>query len=465
MTSLWRGYIIPHVMSTFFTHDKSFYKTLFSLLGFVALQNVVAYTINMADNIMLGRYSEISLSGAAAVNQIFFLVQQLGIAIGATVVALSAQYWGQKKTGPIRTFTGYALKLSFIVSVCLIISASIFPVQFCAIFSNDPLIIAEGAAYLKVVVWSFALFLISNVLYSALRAVGIVKISFYTSIVTLVINCGINYLLIFGSFGCPEMGITGAAVGTITARAVEFVIILIYCKKDRVLALVDNIREVFRADKVFREDFYYLFVPNMGASVLWAMASPIQTAILGHISSDAIAANSVSSTFYQYEKVVVSAMSTCSSVVIGQAIGRGNDEEVKQYGRTLSVLDIILGIILGLLMIALKDPLLSIYNLNPNAISLAGELIILQGFIMMGMSYQMPVSFGIMQGAGDARFTMKMNLISTWAIVMPLTFLSAFLWHLPVVWIVFVIQSDQFFKCIPVFIHFRSYKWIKHLTR
>lgn len=450
---------------SFLTKDKSFYKTLLSLFVFIVLQNVIAYTVNMADNIMLGRYSETALSGAAAVNMIFYMIQQFGISVAVTIVTLSAQYWGKKQTGPIRTFTGIALKLSAIVSACIIAAGFLFPEALCSIFTSDPMVLAEGSKYLRIVVWSFGLFCLSNCFYAALRAVGIVKISFYTSIVTLIVNCVINYLLIFGSFGLPEMGITGAAIGTITARAVEFIIILVYCKKDRVLALVDNMREVFRHDRILQKDFYKLYVPNMAASVLWAMASPVQTAILGHMSSDALAANSVSSTFYQYAKVVISAISTCSGVVIGQAIGRGDDEVVKQYGRTLSVIDVCLGALLALMMVLLKDPLLSLYSLNPNALKLAGDLIILQAVIMVGMSYQMPVSFGIIQGAGDAKFTMKMNLISTWAIVMPLTFIAAFLWHLSPLWIVFIIQSDQLFKCIPVFIRFRKYTWIRHLTR
>ena len=258
---------------SFLTKDKNFYRKFFGLLGFVVLQNVIAYTINMADNIMLGRYSEVSLSGAAAVNMIFFLIQQFGISVGTTVVALSSQYWGKNQTGPIRTFSGYALKLSIIVSVCIIFAGVVFPEPMCRIFTGDPVIVAEGAKYLRIVVWSFGLFCLSNCFYSALRAVGIVKISFYSSIVTLAVNCVINYLLIFGSFGLPEMGIVGAAIGTITARAVEFVIIVIYCKRDRVLALFDNIRELFRADALLRSDFYRLYVPNMAATVLWESPS------------------------------------------------------------------------------------------------------------------------------------------------------------------------------------------------
>ena len=140
-------------------------------------------------------------------------------------------------------------------------------------------------------------------------------------------------------------------------------------------------------------------------------------------------------------------------------------ERVKQEARTLSVLDIVVGIVLAALLIVLRKPLLSLYTLTPAAYALADSLILLQALIMVGMSYQMPVSMGIIQGGGDAKFTMKMNLICTYLIVMPLTFMGAFWWKVPVVALVFIIQSDQLFKCLPVWLRFKNYTWIRKLTR
>jgi Na+-driven multidrug efflux pump len=199
--------------------------------------------------------------------------------------------------------------------------------------------------------------------------------------------------------------------------------------------------------------------------VLWGVSVPMQTAILGHLSADAIAANSVATTFYQYLKVIVMAMSSTSAVMIGNAIGKGDLRRIKSDARTLAVLDVVIGLILGIVLILLRHPLLSLYNLSDTATTMALHLIVIMGFVMVGMSYQMPVSFGIIQGGGDAGFTMKMNMISTWCIVMPLSFMAAFWWKLPVEWVVVVIQSDQIFKGLPTFIRMRSYKWIKKLTR
>ncbi|MCD8365875.1 MAG: MATE family efflux transporter [Clostridiales bacterium] len=449
---------------TFFIKDKSFYKTLFRMLIIVALQNIVAYSVNMADNIMLGSYSQEALSGAATVNQIFFMVQQFALSIGNALVALSAQYWGQHRPGPIRTLTGISLKLGLIISAVILLICGFFPELVLRIFTNSPEIIAEGKAYLLMVMWSFALFIITNILMAALRAVGTVNISFYISVVSLIVNVGINYVLIFGKFGMPEMGIRGAAVGTLIARMLELVIVVIYIAKiDRKLHLFQ--RDMWHYNRELKQDYTKVYLPIMCAQVLWGVSVPMQTAILGHLSADAIAANSVATTFYQYLKVVVIAMSSTSAVMIGNAIGRGERQHIRAAGRTLSVIDVIIGVALGLALIALRKPLLSLYSLNDNATMLALRLIVLMGFIMIGMSYQMPVSFGVIQGGGDTTFTMKMNMICTWCIVMPLSFMAAFWWKWPVVLVVLVIQSDQIFKCLPVYLHFRKYQWMKKLTR
>ncbi len=449
---------------TFFTKDRDFYKSLFHMLIIVALQNLVAYSVNMADNIMLGSYSQNALSGAATVNQIFFMVQQFALAIGNALVVLASQYWGEKRTAPIRKLSGIALKLGIICSAVIIVICAFFPDWLLGIFTKSPEIIAEGKEYLFLIQWTFVLFILTNVLMAVLRSVETVKISFYISVVSLIVNVGINYCLIYGHFGLPEMGIRGAAIGTLVARILEFAIVLIYILKvDKKLHLFQ--RDLFVVDQELRRDYTKVCIPIMCSQVLWGVSVPMQTAILGHLSADAIAANSVATTFYQYLKVIVIAMSSTSAVMIGNAIGRGDLKRIKSDARTLAVIDVLIGLALGIALILLRKPLMSMYNLTDDATTMALHLIVIMGFIMVGMSYQMPVSFGIIQGGGDAGFTMKMNMISTWCIVMPLSFMAAFWWKLPVELVVIIIQSDQIFKGLPTFIRMRSYKWIKKLTR
>ncbi len=451
--------------SAFFTKDKEFYRTLFPMLITVAMQNLIAYSVNMADNLMLGTYSQLALSGAAIVNQIFFMVQQFANSVANSLVALAAQYYGQKRLKPVRSVTGTSLRLGIIVMAIVLILSQTIPVPILRIFTSQESIIAQGKIYLRIVSWSFPLFVITQILMAALRVVQTVKISFWVSVVSLIVNVCINYLLIFGKFGFPSMGIAGAAIGTVIARTVELIIVLVYLFRfDKKLRLFAN-RDILATDKLLSRDYRKVYFPIMCSSVLWGVSVPMQTAILGHLSDNAIAANAVATTFYQYLKVIIVAMSSTSAVMIGASIGRGDTERVKSDARTMACIDVLIGLVLGGALVLLRGPLLSLYDLEPDAMRMAHNLIAIMGIIMVGMSYQMPVSFGIIQGAGDGKFTMKMNMISTWCIVMPLSFAAAFWWKLPVEWVVVFIQSDQIFKGLPTFIHFRKYNWMKKLTR
>ena len=421
----------------FFTQERSFYRQLFSIFIMVALQNLVAYSVNMIDNVMMGSYSQTSLSGAATVNQIFFLVQQTAISVCDANIILASQYYGQGRMSPVRKIAGVSLKLGlgcglFFAAVC-----GLFPVQLLHFFTRDAAIIEQGQMYLQIILFTFPLFILTNV-------------------------------LIFGRFGFPEMGIRGAAVGTLTARIAELLIVLGYVRfRDKKLQLFSE--NFLSCGRQLTVDFLRVAAPVMAASLLWAVSVPLQTAILGHLpgpdASDAIAANSVATTFYQYLKVVVRAMASATAVVMGQTVGRGNLRRIRSDARTVSVLNLCVGIVLAVILFLLRGPLLSRYSLTPNAMRLADQIMIVMCFVMVGMAYQMPVCNGVLRGSGDTKFSLILNTVSVWAIVMPLSLLAAFVWQLPVPLVVLCIQSDQIFKGLPIFLRVRSGKWIKHLTR
>ncbi len=428
------------------------------------LQNLLAYSVNMADNIMLGSYGQNALSGAATVNQIFFVVQQLSLAVGDAIVIIASQYWGRGEVSPIRRLAGIALKTTAVCCVIVFFACMVIPEPFLRIFTSYEAILAEGLQYINIVKYSFLLFMFSNCLMCALRSVEVVKIAFKISIVSLILNAGINWILIFGRFGFPKMGIRGAAVGTVIARSVEFIIILEYViKKDKVLRLFSE--NPFKRDKQLSKDYRKAATVLIITEMCWAISTPIQTAVLGSMTADAIAANSIATTFYNFLKVVIRAAASAGAVLIGATIGEGNLEEVKAKGRSLSVIYICLGVILGLLLYVHRTPLLSMYSLTDEAYVITNNMIILYSIIMVGMSYQMPVTTGVIRAGGDTRFHMTTGIVGTWCLAIPLSMLAAYVWHAPVILVVLAAQSDQLVKCIPVFIKFRKYNWIKKLTR
>lgn len=454
--------INPQNKETFFVKERKFYTNWFSLLLFIALQNLIAYSVNMADNVMLGRYSQTALSGATIVNQIFFVIQFLANALGEGIVVLGAQYWGKKDVVPIRTCIGIALRFGLVAGIGLLAVCMWNPVRIIHLFTLNAAIVTEAVRYLSVLQVSFPIFIVSTILYAGLRTVKIVKIAFWNSILSLLINVVCNYLFIYGHGGCPELGTQGAAIGTVIARVLELGIIVVYLYREKRLSLFSG--GLFDRNFQLQKDYVRVTAPILGAQFLWALTTPIQTAILGHLSSDAIAANSVATTFYQYLKVIVQAMCSATSVTIGHTVGAGDFSRIRQEGRTLSVIFVLVGMALGGLLFGLRRPLLSFYDLNSQTMILADQLMIVMSVVMVGMSYQMPVNSGIIRGGGDTRYGFLVNLISTWFIVIPLSLAGAFVWKLPVVQVVMLLQSDQIFKGIPAFFWFNSNRWIKKLT-
>ena len=269
-----------------FTRDRQFYSTLGHLMLVVILQNVVTYSVNMADNLMLGAYSQVCLSGAAAVNMIQFVFQSLANGLGEGVVILGSQYWGQNRPGPVRRLAGTALLAGFVSGTLVFAAASLFPQQILRFFTPDEAIVQQGVAYLELIRFTYILFGMTAVLNAIMRTIGAVNITFGVSVLSLVVDVAINYALIFGKFGMPELGIRGAAVGTLVARALEVLILLGYLTfRDKKLTLFAE--NPFRPDLPLQRSYFKTAGNVALSSVLWSMATPIQTSILGHLTADA----------------------------------------------------------------------------------------------------------------------------------------------------------------------------------
>ncbi len=446
------------------TRDKSFYRTLVHLMLVIVLQNVITYSINMADNLMLGAYSQPALSGAATVNQIQFMVQQLTMAISDSLVVLGSQYWGTNRTEPIRRLCGISLIAGLVLGGAIFLATTLCPRALLSLFTKDEEIILQGLAYLELIRFTYPIYVLSAVLMAALRCVETVNVSFGISIVSLIVDVCINYALIFGHFGFPEMGIRGAAVGTLAARILELLIVLGYLLfKDKKLRLFSSNPFKFAFQDI--RDFWKILWPSFLSQLLWGIATPIQTGILGRLSSDTIAANAVATTMFQYLKVITVGEASASAVLIGRTVGEGDVEKVKEFSRTLQILYLAIAVLLGVALYFIRIPLLSIYALSDSARVMANQILILLCFIITGMAYQMPAGVGIIKGGGDVRYMMYLDLISTWVIVMPLAFAAAFWWKLSVVAVVACLNCDQIFKCIPTAFRVNRYRWIHKLTR
>ena len=447
-----------------FVKDKAFYRSFFSMAAVIAMQNLITYAVNLADNVMIGGYSQDALSGVAMVNQIQFLLQMVVMGIGSGITVLGAQYWGKKLSDPIRRITSVGMVLSLMASAAMMAVVYFFPTQTLSILTDEQAVIAEGIKYIKIICFSYILFGITQIFLAALRSVETVRIGFVVTSIALVFNVVLNYGLIYGRLGFPELGVEGAALATLIARIVEFLIVTLYTlfldKKIRW-----KIRDMLHLDKQLFLDYIRVGLPLILSNSIWGLAMSAQTAILGRLGSDTIAANSIATTIFQVVSVVAYGSANASGVVIGKTVGSGDIGLVKAYGTTLQIIYLIIGVISGAVLWSCRDFIISLYSITPETEVLARQFIGILSITIVGTSYQVACLTGIVTGGGDTRFVLINDLIHQWLIVIPSAFLSAFVFQAPI-WVTFLcLKSDQILKCFVAVVKVNRYRFIRVLTR
>ncbi|MBQ8264574.1 MAG: MATE family efflux transporter [Oscillospiraceae bacterium] len=447
-----------------FTRDKEFYRSFFSLLVVISLQQLAALAVNLVDNFMLGSYNELALSGATLVNQIQFILQQLAMGIGAGIVVLGSQYWGQKRIDPIKKIINLGVKCGLLIGLVFFAVTKLFPHAALSIFTNDEAVIAEGMRYLEIMCWTYIIFSVSNSLMYALQSVETAAVGTVMSISTIIINMCLNYCFIYGNFGAPEMGIVGAAVATFVSRCVELVIILVY-----VLFIDKKLRmrlgELLRFDFTYLRDYIKVATPVVVSGGLWGVAQGAQTAVLGHIGATVIAANSIAVIIFQIFAVFGMSCANVGSVVMGKTVGEGRFDKVRSYSKTMQGIFLCLGIASGALLFICKDAVVSLYSISDETKELALQFITVLSITTVGTCYEFPVESGIIAGGGMTKYQAWVDNLFMWLFTIPSAFLSAFVFNFPPIVTFCFLKADQLLKCIPNSITCNRYRWVRILTR
>lgn len=453
----------------YITRDRDFYKSFFRLTSVIALQNIIVYAVNLADNIMLGSYGESAMSGVALVNQIQFLLQMVIVGVGEGVVILGSRFWGKKTLDPIKDVVSVGLKCGLLIAAVMWAAVSFFPEQVFSVLSNDPAEVAEACAYAKIVCFTYFFFSVTTVLLASLRSVETVAVGFVVSCIALVVNVGLNYILIFGKFGAPRLGAVGAAWATFTARAAELCVVIVYLiffdKKIRM-----TVKSLFTFKKELFKPYVKTSVPMVGSGFFWGLAMFMQAAILGHLQSggngvSVIAANSVATTVFSIVSVFSYGAANATSVLIGKTIGEGKRNKLKEYSVTLQMLFLLIGIAAGALLFFSRHAILSFYDIADQTRDLADSLICVLSVTIIGTSYQVACLTGIVRGSGDTKFVLFNDLIFMWLLVLPVSFAAAFWLDLSPTVVFICLKSDQVLKCIVAAVKVNRFRWIDNIDK
>lgn len=445
--------------------DGGFYKAFFAMTLTLALQNLIVFGVNLADSVMMGAYSETALSGVGICNNIQFFLNMAASGISSGMTVIASQYWGQKETKPIHKVSAVAMWLGIIFTMLIFAFAAIAPEALIRLFTDKEAVIEQAVLYLDVIKYTYLMYTLSTILLAILRSVETVKIGFYVSLSSFALNILLNYALIYGKFGAPEMGIRGAAVATLVSRAIELAVTVVYILSiDKKLNV--RIRDLFITDSQMVRDYFKTGLPLMMSSVSWGIAMSIQGAIIGRLIESAIAANSIATTLFQVATVICYASSNAACVLIGKTVGENMSMDIiKRRSKSLQLIFLAIGVASSAILLIAKNLIVGFYNASPETLEITNQFIWVLCVTVIGTAYEAPCLCGIVSGGGETSFVLKNDIIFMWLIVLPLSALSAFVFHFPV-WVTFAcLKADQVLKCAVAVVKVNKFNWVKTVTR
>lgn len=443
---------------------KNFYKQVCLLIIPMALQNLINVGVQAADVFMLGRVGEKALSGASLAGQIQFIMTLIlfGTTSGATV--LTAQYWGKKDTRTIEKILGMGMLIGIGGALAFALAAELIPETLLRIYTNDPEVIAEGAKYLRIVALSYVIMAATQVYLYIMRSIERVVIATVVYGASLIVNIIVNAVLIFGLMGFPKMGIEGAAIGTLISRILGLMIVIWYAKfRNKVVRF--HLSDMWNIDKVLLKDFLFYATPVILNELVWGMGSSANTAVIGHLGSAAVAANSVVQVVRELSTVVVFGVSNATAIYLGKTIGERQYELAKAYGRRFAVLSVITGFIAAGIILVSAPAVSRFMTLSPEAKSYLMFMFFVMSYFALCQAINTTLVVGVFRSGGDTRFGLRLDATTMWCCSILLGAIAAFVFRASVPVVYALLMSDEVIK-VPITVkRFLGYKWIKNVTR
>ncbi len=449
--------------------DLSFYKRLFFLAIPIILQNLITYSVTLADNVMIGSLGDTAVSGVYMGSQIQTVLQVVSVGIEGGILLLAAQYWGRKDTANIKKIVKIGMTFSVTFGAVIGLICALMPHRAIGIFTNDGAVIESGAEYLSVVCISYIFFCATQGLITSMRTVESPKIGLAVSLTSLFVDVALNYILIFGKLGFEPMGVRGAAIATVIARIVEFIVVLVYVlfidKKLRLITPASlKPRALLHFDRTLMGDYIKYGTPLVLGQLVWGANLFSNSLIMGHFSEEVITAVSIANTLNNLMYVGINGMASAVGIVTGKKVGAGDVEDIKSYSGSVQLVFLIMGVLSAVMLFVLRVPFVSMYDVSNEAVAYSMQFIAVLCITAVGTSYQMPCLFGLVKSGGDVSFVFRNDTIFVFGVVIPSAIIAS-LFGAPAWVVFFCLKIDQLLKCIVAFFKIRKYNWLKNLTR
>ena len=443
--------------------QNPFYGKIKKLVIPIVIQNLLSATVNSTDVVMLNYVGQSAISAVSLAAQyatILFMVYY-GLGTGATM--LCAQYYGKKDYKAIRMVEGIALRFSVGASCIFAVLAVSVPDILMKVFTNDEELIALGASYLRILSVAYLCWGVIEVYLAVLRSMGQVKISTALNALAFVLNIILNAVFIFGLFGAPRMGVVGVAIATSGSRVVELIGCVIASVYNKEVKL--KLSYMFLKNKALFSDFVRMSLPAMGNDIVWGVGFSMYSVVLGHLGNDVVAANSFVTVVRNFGTVLCFGMASAGGILLGNEIGEGKMEAARADARRIMKLTVISGAIGGVLILLVTPFVLQVADVTDLARHYLKYMLLINTYYVMGAAINTTLIAGVFRAGGDSRFGFICDVITMWGYGVPLGFLAAFVFKLPVMWVYFLLCTDEFVKWPWVLKHYHSDKWLKNITR
>ena len=445
--------------------SRKLYRRLLWLAIPVMCQNILTYSVTLADNLMVGRLGEAAINGLFMAVIVQFVLAMIIFGIESAMTVLTSQYWGRHDVERIKDIVAMGLRSALVVSVVMALATAVFPDSFMRLLTSSPEARAEGVRYLRVVAWSYPLFAASLLLVGAMRSVEVVRIGLITSIVAVCVNISLNWVLIFGHFGAPALGVEGAAWATIASRAAELGVTLLF-----ILRFDGNLRmrprDFFRSNGTLARDLVRYGTPLMLGQIVWSINKFVMRILVGHFEPSSSAAVSISETLDGLMWVGTVGLCSAVAVITGTLVGSGAPSaEIKSWARRVQILFAAIGILSFGVVLVFGDAFVALYRLEPATIEAAKVFLVVLAFSVLGRTYQAPCLIGLVKAGGDTNFMFRNDTFWVFCWVLPTALLARYAFHAPD-WVVYAcLLSDQVTKCFVAFVKINRFRWAKNLTR
>jgi putative MATE family efflux protein len=446
------------------TVNREFYKKLVIVGIPMVLQQVIAVTLNLADTIMVGKVGENALAAVGAANQIYFIfgVVLFGVFSGAAVHAV--QYWGIRDIASLRKIIGIDYTVCIVLAVPAIIFVYFTAPHLIALFSDEPEVVELGVKYIRIAVFSYIFAGLTFVISYNSRSIQDVKVPTIINACAIMINVCFNYLLIYGKFGFPELGVEGAAIATLIARVIECVAmhLSVYLRKE--YPLKAHIKELTAYSRQMFVSVMKTAIPVIITEGFWALSVSCIFAAYGKISASAFAVSQVAVTVTDFFQTVYFGLGNASAALLGEVLGQGKKERTYQYSRNVLNVTWVLNVIMTAAIILLRGPIAAIYNFAPETTDMLMKALLVYAIAMTPKMLAYMMICAIFRPGGDTLFCMYVDVAFNMGMQVPLAYISVLVFDLPLHWAMAIVAIADVLKLFICYFRYYSKKWMNVFT-